>query len=370
LDNYGQEQSNIPEEFNTIDKILAEAQKRKASDVHITANRAITYRINGELTCVNDYKLTAVDTETILRPLQDEKIIEELKEYGESDFAHSIFGVGRYRVNIFRQRGSLAAAIRILPFDVPDPAFLGLPESIVKLTDKKRGLVLVTGATGSGKSTTLACLINIINHKYAKHIITLEDPIEYLHRHDMSIVNQREVGHDTQSYSHALRAALRQDPDVILVGEMRDLETISTAITAAETGHLVFSTLHTNNAASTIDRVIDVFPTSQQQQIRIQLSSVLEAVISQQLIPLESGKGRAAAIEVLLATGAVRNLIREAKSFQIPTVMQTSKALGMQTMDDALLDLYMQGRITAEYAVGYALDPNALRKRLNQGDLN
>lgn len=355
---------SLPEEFDTIDKILAEAQKRKASDVHITSNRPVTFRINGELQSINDYKLKAEDTEALLKPLEDEKVVEELKEYGESDFAHSIFGVGRYRVNIFQQRGSYAAAIRILPFKVPDPESLGLPKSIIQLTDKKRGLVLVTGATGSGKSTTLACLINIINHKYARHIITLEDPIEYLHRHDVSIVNQREIGHDTQSYAHALRAALRQDPDVILVGEMRDLETISTAITAAETGHLVFSTLHTDNAASTIDRVIDVFPTSQQQQIRIQLSSVLEAVISQQLIPLESGKGRAAAIEVLLANSAVRNLIREAKSYQIPTIMQTSKAAGMQTMDDALLELYMSGKITAEYAIAYALDPVALRKRL------
>jgi twitching motility protein PilT len=232
------------------------------------------------------------------------------------------------------------------------------------MCDKKRGLVLVTGPTGSGKSTTLACLINIINQKYDHHIITMEDPIEYLHRHQKSIVNQREMGSDSKCYASALRAALREDPDVLLVGEMRDLETISTAITAAETGHLVFSTLHTIGAANTIDRIIDVFPPYQQQQIRSQLADVLECVVSQQLIPKACGKGRAAALEVMVANGAIRSHIRDAKTFQIASTMQTNRKIGMVTMDDALMALVQQGEITAESAVAYAQDAAALRKRL------
>ena len=232
------------------------------------------------------------------------------------------------------------------------------------MTTRKRGLVLVTGPTGSGKSTTLASLIHEINKKYSYHIITLEDPIEYLHRHDRSIVNQREIGSDSTDYAQALRAALREDPDVILVGEMRDLETISTAITAAETGHLVFSTLHTTGADQTLDRIIDVFPPDQQQQIRIQLASVLECIVSQQLLRRADGQGRVAALEVLFANNAIRNLIREGKTYQIPSVMQTSKRLGMQTMDDALYDLCMRKIIDADEAVTYAQDPVSMNKKV------
>ena len=279
------------------------------------------------------------------------------------DFAYSIAGFHRVRFNVFRQRGTYAVALRILSFEIPEAKRLGIPPSVVDLTNRKRGLVLVTGPTGSGKSTTLASLIHIISETYAKTIITLEDPIEYLHPHSKSIVLQREIGYDSKSYASALRAALREDPDVILVGEMRDLETISIAITAAETGHLVFSTLHTNSAAATIDRVIDVFPPHQQQQTRIQLSGVIEGIIAQQLLPKEGG-GRVAAYEVMLATPAIRNLIREGKSFQIQSMIQTSKKLGMQAMDDAIYDLYMQNKISAEDAVSFAQEPAVMQQKV------
>jgi twitching motility protein PilT len=290
---------------------------------------------------------------------------EEFIQKGQTDFAYAISGVGRFRVNVFRQRGTLASVMRILPFTIPEPDLLGIPKEVIEMTSHKRGLVLVTGPTGSGKSTTLASLIEVINRNYPYHIITLEDPIEYLHHHEKSIVNQREIGSDSGDYSQALRAALRQDPDVILVGEMRDLETISTAITAAETGHLVFSTLHTIGADKTIDRVIDVFPPNQQQQIRIQLAAVLECVVSQQLIKKADGSGRVAALEVLFANNAIRNLIREGKTYQIPSIMQTSRRLGMQTMDDAIYDLFMRRIIDAESAVTYAQDPVGMNKKVN-----
>lgn len=278
----------------------------------------------------------------LLLPLMDDHHRAEFEKEGQTDFAYAIPGVGRFRVNVFLQRGTCAAVMRCLPFEIPQPETLGIPKEVVEITSRKRGLVLVTGPTGSGKSTTLASLIHVINQNYPYHIITLEDPIEYLHRHDKSIVNQREIGSDSHSYAAALRAALREDPDVILVGEMRDLETISTAITAAETGHLVFSTLHTIGADKTIDRIIDVFPPDQQQQVRIQLAAVLECIVSQQLIRREHG-GRVAALEVLFANNAVRNLIREGKTFQIPSVMQTSRRSGMISMDDALYDLFYAG---------------------------
>ena len=349
----------------SLDELLIQSVERKSSDIHLTVGRPPVYRIDGHLTPVEGERLMPGDMESMLLPLLDERHQEELKKEGETDFAHAIAGVGRFRVNIFRQRGTLACVMRILPFDIPDPESLGIPQAVVELTSKKRGLILVTGPTGSGKSTTLASLINVINRNYAQHIITLEDPIEYLHRHDKSLVNQREIGSDSQSYANALRAALRQDPDVLLVGEMRDLETISTAITAAETGHLVFSTLHTIGADKTIDRIIDVFPPNQQQQIRIQLAGVLECVVSQQLLPVADGRGRVAALEVLFANAAVRNLIREGKTYQIPSTMQTSKKIGMQTMDDALYELLMRRDITAEDALIYAQDPVAMGRRVN-----
>lgn len=350
-------------ELNTI---LREAIKVGASDIHITAGRPVAFRIDGDLINRDDHRMMPEEIEAIAKPLFDGKpyLQKTLEEKSEVDFAYSLTGESRFRVNVFHQRGSMAVVMRLLPYDIPRPKALGLPASVMDLCMLKRGLVLVTGATGTGKSTTLASLIMTINHNYRRHIITLEDPIEYLHRHDMSIVNQRELGSDTYSFADALRSALRQDPDVILVGEMRDLETISTAITAAETGHLVFSTLHTNNAAATIDRVIDVFPPHQQQQIRAQLANVIEGVISQQLLPLAGGKGRVAAFEVMTATPAIRNLIRENKTFQIPSQIQTSKRLGMQSMDDALLELYMSGQITADDCIHFALDPAAMTRKV------
>ncbi|RDY32031.1 type IV pilus twitching motility protein PilT [Lachnotalea glycerini] len=347
-----------------LDNLIKEAMGKGGSDIHLTTGRPPTFRVDGILVLFNDEKLTSLDIEEVVDEIVhgDQKTI--LQKTGEVDFAYSVAGIGRFRVNVFTQRGSYAMALRLLPFEIPSPKKLGIPESVVEMVNKKRGLVLVTGATGSGKSTTLASLINEINQKYAYHIITLEDPIEYLHKHNKSIVNQREIGTDTKSYANALRAALRQDPDVILVGEMRDLDTISIAVTAAETGHLVFSTLHTMGAANTIERIIDVFPPYQQQQIRIQLSTVLECVVCQQLIPTDDGMGRVAAFEVMLANSAIRNLIRETKTFQIPSTIQTAKKSGMQLMDDALYDLFIEGRISKEMAISYAGDPISLQRKV------
>ena len=264
-----------------LKQLLMRSIEEQASDVHFTVGRPPCYRVDGVLSPIEGEKLTPDMLRELLVPIMEERHKEELQKDGQTDFAYAISGVGRFRVNVFMQRGTLASVMRCLPFEIPEPESLGIPKEVVEITSRKRGLVLVTGPTGSGKSTTLASLIHVINQNYPYHIITLEDPIEYLHRHDKSIVNQREIGSDSNSYGAALRAALREDPDVILVGEMRDLETISTAITAAETGHLVFSTLHTIGADKTIDRIIDVFPPDQQQQIRIQLAAVLECVVSQ-----------------------------------------------------------------------------------------
>ena len=348
-----------------LNEILIQSVKERASDIHLTSGRAPSYRVDGVLAPIMGERLTPQMLEDILLPLIDKRHREELEETGQTDFAYAISGVGRFRVNVFKQRGTLAAVMRSLPFNIPEPEDLGIPREVVEMTSRKRGLVLVTGPTGSGKSTTLASLIHVINRTYPYHIITLEDPIEYLHRHDKSVVNQREIGSDSTDYAQALRAALREDPDVILVGEMRDLETISTAITAAETGHLVFSTLHTIGADKTIDRIIDVFPPNQQQQVRIQLASVLECIVSQQLLKKADGSGRVAALEVLFANNAVRNLIRESKTYQIPSVMQTNKRAGMQTMDDALYDLFMRKVIDADTAVTYAQEPVGMNRKVN-----
>ena len=347
----------------SIKEILEIAKGMKASDVHITVGVPPKIRVNGQLVNMDFPILSSADTEALLEPLMNDKQKETFRKTGEVDFSYALTDMGRYRVNIFRQRGSIAAALRIVASEPPRPEQLGLPPSVVNLYKKRRGLILVTGPTGSGKSTTLASLINQINESSAQHVITLEDPIEYLHAHKKAMVNQREVGMDTLSYANALRAALREDPDVILVGEMRDLETISTAVTAAETGHLVLSTLHTIGAASTIDRIIDVFPPHQQQQIRVQLSMVLESIISQQLIPTTSN-GRVAAFEVLHSTPAIRNLIREGKTFQIPSMMQTNKKIGMQTMDDAIFDLFNLGIINRNNALNYSVDNATMEKRL------
>lgn len=344
--------------------ILKAAQQQNSSDIHIVPGNPVMLRIDGKLVPQGNQVLTNVETDNLLSPIVPQELKDELKEKGELDFAFSVEGFSRVRANVFRQRGSYAAALRILSYDVPTPQQLGIPQSVVNLTTKMRGLVLVTGATGSGKSTTLASLIDVIASRDSKNIITLEDPIEYLHSRRRSIVEQREVGKDTLSYAAALRAALRQDPDVILVGEMRDLETISTAITAAETGHLVVSTLHTNSSSDAIDRMIDVFPPHQQQQIRVQLSGVLEGIVAQHLLPMVNG-GRIAAFEVLLANNAIRNLIREAKAFQIPSIIQTSKREGMMMMDDCILQYYSQGLIAPETAVAYAHDPVSMASRVH-----
>ena len=349
----------------TIEELLITAKENKASDVHITVGLPPKMRINGILVDMDYPRLLPPDTEAVISTMMSDKRLQQFEELGEIDFSYSIPQIGRYRVNVFHQRGSMAASIRLVSTKIPLPEELGIPKSVVDLYQKKRGLVLVTGHTGSGKSTTLASIIDRINSMREVHVITLEDPIEYLHNHKKAMVNQREVGLDTHSYSNALRAALREDPDVILVGEMRDLETISTAITAAETGHLVLSTLHTIGAASTIDRIVDVFPPHQQQQIRVQLSMVLESVISQQLIPTADKKSRVAAFEVMHSTPAIKNLIREAKSPQINSTIQTSKKLGMQTMDDAIFDLYMKGDIDKENAVSYAQDSQIMEKRID-----
>ncbi len=348
----------------SIREILQTAWEHKASDVHMTVGIPPKMRVNGTLVTMPYDRMLPADTLEVLKSIMNEKQEEKFEEMGELDFSYSIPDLGRYRVNAYRQRGTVAMALRLVSSEIPSAESLGVPESVVDLYTRKRGLILVTGPTGSGKSTTLAAIIDKVNHNREAHVITLEDPIEYLHRHDKSIVNQREIGLDSLSYANALRAALREDPDVILVGEMRDFETISVAITAAETGHLVLSTLHTIGAASTVDRVIDVFPPHQQQQIRVQFANVLEAVVSQQLMPTADGQSRVAAFEVLHTTNAVRNLIREGKSHQLTSVMQTNRKMGMITMDDSIQQLFFDNVIDKETAVQFAVDPDAMENRL------
>lgn len=347
-----------------IEEIVLEGIQRKASDIHITVGIPPAFRIDGELVSFGNKKLYPEDTEYLVKQTMNELQFEKFIEAGEYDFSFSIQGISRFRVNAYKQRGSFGMALRIIPYDIPTIQFLGLPSVIEELTELNRGLILVTGPTGSGKSTTLATMIDKINSNRRCHIITLEDPIEYLHKHDKSIINQREIGTDTKSFANALRGALREDPDVILVGEMRDLDTISIAITAAETGHLVLSTLHTIGAPQTIDRIIDVFPPYQQQQVRIQLSSVIQAIITQQLLPKADGKGRIAAFEVMIATPAIRNLIRESKVHQIETAMLTGTKNKMQTMDNSLLQLYKTGKITKDMAISRAISQEEIKKYL------
>ena len=354
--------------MSKLDEILQKGVSKGASDVHVTVGRAPSCRVHGELIPIEEYRdwqLTAEDLIDICAPLMArEDVHSKMDEFGEADFSYSLPGVCRFRVNLFRQQGNLAFVMRQLPLSIPEAEPLGIPQSVINLTNLKRGLVLVTGATGSGKSTTLAALLGIINTNYKKHIITVEDPIEYVHTHKMSEVNQREVGVDTKSFANALRAMLREDPDVILVGEMRDAETIEIALTAAETGHLVFSTLHTNSAPSTIDRIIDVFPANKQDQIRTQLANVIEGICCQQLVKRLNGKGRIAAHEVMLATPAIRNLIREGKTFQMTSQIQTNKKMGMQTMDDCLYNLYIQNKITGEDCIRYAQNYNDMAQKV------
>ena len=347
-----------------INDLLRMSVENKCSDIHLSVGVPPKFRINGTMQCVGTEVITPETAKDLILPTMNARHKEILQDKGEVDYSYAMDEDNRFRVNTFSQKGTLACVFRRISSVIPQPEQLGLPENVVELYKKKRGLVLVTGPTGSGKSTTLASLIDKVNCNRYDHVVTMEDPIEYLHRHKKSTINQREIGQDTLSYANALKAVLREDPDVILVGEMRDLETISTAVTAAETGHLVFSTLHTIGAAATIDRVIDVFPPHQQQQIRIQLAMVLEAVSSQQLLPTADGRGRVAAFEIMHSNPAIRALVREGKTHQIMSTIQTNRALGMITMDDSLAELYQRGTITRDVALEFAQDVTYLRKKL------
>lgn len=345
-------------------EILELAIKSGASDVHLTVASPPIIRVNGRLKRLGEEKLTPEDAMRIIQEVLTPEQIEAFEAKGELDISYSNPGFGRFRVNVYKQRGSYSMALRVVALNIPSMDALRLPLVLKELATKQRGLILVTGPTGSGKSTTLAAMIDHMNQTRNEHIITIEDPIEYLHKHQLSIVNQREIGHDSHSFANALRAALRQDPDIILVGEMRDLETIGTAITAAETGHLVMSTLHTIGAAKTVDRIIDVFPPHQQQQVRVQLASVIEAVISQQILPKADGTGRVAAFEIMVANAAIRNLIREGKTHQIQNVIQTGANQGMQTMDASLLELYKKRIIDLPTLRKYSVDVDMTMKQI------
>lgn len=350
-----------------LDGLIKQAIEHGASDIHFTVGAEPTMRLHGKLTPITDEKMTNTDTVRFAKEILTEKQIQHLLEVGEVDCAYEVDNGFRLRVNIFKQRNNSGIALRVIPNQIPSMESLGLPAVIKKLAEKRRGLILVTGPTGSGKSTTLATMIDYMNELRDEHIITIEDPIEYMHTHKQCLVNQRELGADTQSFGNALRGALRQDPDVILVGEMRDKETIEIALRAAETGHLVLSTLHTVGAVNTMDRIIDVFPAEQQEQIRVQLSAVVEGVVSQQLMRTSNGKGRVAAFEIMLATPAVRNLIREGKTHQLLTPIQTGASQGMITMDTSLLGLYRRNLIDRKTLLSYAVDREQVEKAVMMG---
>ncbi len=345
------------EEVLHVDDLLRLMEEQNASDLHLAAGTAPTLRIDGELSPLKLEKLSPKKVHELIYAILTDEQIQEFEDTWELDFAYSIPGLSRFRVNVHRQRGTIGAVFRSVPVDPPSLDGLGMPDVLKRFCARPRGLVLVTGPTGSGKSTTLAAMIREINTTRRCHIVTIEDPIEFLHRNERSIVIQREVGSDTASFANALRHVLRQDPDVILIGEMRDLETISAAITAAETGHLVLATLHTTSAAQTVDRIIDVFPPHQQEQVRVQLSTTLEGIICQTLIPLADGKGRTCAQEILVATPAICNLIREGKTHQMPSVLQSGASEGMQSLDQALKQLVIQGKITPQDAMAVASNP-------------
>ena len=350
-----------------LDDLLHEVIQRGASDLHLTVGVPPIFRVDGQLKPGTYERLTPHDSQRLIYDIMTDEHTQRFESTLELDFSYALGKQARFRVNVYRDKGTVASAFRLIPAKIPTIKELGLPPVLENLSRLPRGLILVTGPTGSGKSTTLAAIINQINGERSSHIITIEDPIEYLHQHRYSIINQREMGQDTRSFANALRASLREDPDVILVGEMRDNETISAAITAAETGHLVLATLHTNSAASTVDRIVDVFPTGQQQQVRIQLSNTLEAVLTQQLIPRAGSPGRVCAMEVMIATPAVRNLIREGKAHQLTSTIQTSANVGMETMDMALRDLFQKGVITYEDAMARAMNPEELKKLISTG---
>jgi twitching motility protein PilT len=350
--------------------LLEEVIEREASDLHVTAGERAKIRIDGEI--VNstiDYVLTPKDTLQLAYSVLTENQKKRFELEDELDFSFGIQNLARFRGNVFKQRGCVSMVIRQIPFTIRTFSDLGLPGVIARMAEKPRGLVLVTGPTGSGKSTTLAALIDKINRERAGHIITVEDPIEFIHRHQSCIVNQREIGTDTKSFANALKYALREDPDVILVGEMRDLETIQAALTIAETGHLVFATLHTNSAAEAINRIIDVFPSHQQSQVRAQLAFVLEGIVTQNLLPKARGRGRSLACEILVITPAIRALIRDDKVHQIYSLMQSGKKFGMQTLNDALYQLYVSREVTEEEVLRVSGDPNELLRMLGRQPL-
>jgi twitching motility protein PilT len=342
--------------------VLLTVMDRNASDLHLTAGSAPMIRHHGKLHALDYPVLTPQQTREVVYSILTNDQRQRLETDWQIDFAYSIPGKARFRVNAYFQRASLSAAFRLIPSEMPRLRDLGLPPALLEFTKKPRGFVLVTGPTGSGKSTTLAAMLDSINEDRQEHILTIEDPIEFLHKHKKCIVNQRELGADAQTFALGLKAALRQDPDVILVGEMRDLETISTALTAAETGHLVFATLHTQDTAQTVDRIVDVFPPDQQQQVRVQLSVSLQGIVTQQLLPTADGNGRTVATELLVPTPAVRNLIREGKTHQIYSALQTGAQFGMQTMDTSLAQLVREQKITRELAEARSSTPEELRR--------
>src|SRR3954468_12626829 len=352
---------------NSIDELLEHMVARDASDLHVTVGTPPVIRVRGEVERVDEFApLSSEDTQQLLYRILSSEQQKQLEIHRQLDFSHSIPGLARFRVNVYFQRGSVGAAFRLVPDELKTLEEVRPPDSLRDLADKPRGLVLVTGPTGSGKSTTLAAMIDEINRTRSEHILTIEDPVEFVHRHKRCIVNQREIGPDAGSFGDALRAALRQDPDVILLGEMRDLETIGPALTAAETGHLVLGTLHTQSAAGTIDRIIDVFPAEQQEQVRMQIAATLEGVVTQMLLPTANGSGRVAALEVLFPDDAVRNLIRQGKAEQIYSVMQTNRSRGMQTLEQSLADLTISGVITKDVALGATSKPDQLKGLLER----
>ncbi|HLA93021.1 MAG TPA: type IV pilus twitching motility protein PilT [Actinomycetota bacterium] len=351
-----------------VPELLEVMLERGASDLHLTVGAPPTVRLHGDLIRLEEYPvLESRGLQGMIYAILPQKMRERLEQELELDMSYSLPGRARFRVNVYYQRDSLGAAFRLIPFEIKSVESLELPGIVADLARYPRGFVVVTGPTGSGKSTTLAGMVDIVNRERQAHIMTVEDPIEFLHKHQSCVVNQREVGADTHSFSQALKHVLRQDPDVILVGEMRDLETISTAITAAETGHLVFATLHTQDAPQTIDRIIDVFPPHQQQQVRVQLATTLQGVVTQQLLQTADGHGRAVAVEVLVCTPAVRNLIREGKVHQIYSIMQAGGRFGMQTMDQALANLVKSGKISQQLAYERCHDPEELNRLVGGG---